>query len=348
MRSKRLLAAVAPLLLVGLSAPPQDQRIDLELSASAGDLLDIDLGGVTGTIEIAGHDGDTLKIQGTVSARRWRDDNEVLVQQTGDVTRIWSEYLENRDHNDNRHMHADLTIRVPRDFEVEMTSAMDTTLADFSGRVAVFVGNNDIDARGLSGEARLQVANGNLRISGSDLNGELSNTNGSLSLTDGSFSGELDATNGSAEIDRVSGDLRISATNGSVRVGDVAGSLSGKTTNGNVHAGWITGDIRIETINGSVFATLTGAGDVDIETLNGGVELDAPAGLSATFALEVRQSEPERNRDRPQIRSDFPLDIEPGSIRGNEYRRTASGRAGGGEQRIEVRATNGDVVIRSR
>lgn len=114
-----------------------------------------------------------------------------------------------------------------------------------------------------------------------------------------------------------------------------------------MHAGVVSGGIRIETVNGSVAATLTGADDVDIETLNGNVELDVPADLSATFDLEVRQTEPERNRDRPEIRSDFPLDLTPGDIRGGEYRRSATGTSGDGARRIGIRATNGDVVIRS-
>lgn len=347
MRAKRLVAAVAPLLLLAFSVPTQQQRIDLELSVSAGDLLDIDLGEVRGDIEIVGHDADVVHIQGTVSARDWRDDNEVIIDQSGAEIRVYSEYLENRRQDDNRRMSAQLTVRVPRDFQVELVSAMDTTLRDFGGRIEVWTGNADIEASGLTGEGDLSVANGNLRISGSDLEGELSNTNGSLRLTEGSFRGSLGSTNGGAELDAISGDLRVSATNGTLRIGDVAGSLTGSTTNGSVYAGLVSGAIRIETVNGSVSATLNGADDVDIETLNGSVELDVPADLSATFDLEVRQSEPERNRDRPEIRSDFPLDIAPGNIRGGEYRRSATGTSGAGDRRIGIRATNGNVVIRS-
>jgi hypothetical protein len=348
MRAKRLSAAIMPLLLLGLVLPPvQDQRIDLELPAAPGGLLDIDLGEVGGDIVISGHDAGTVLIRGTVTAREWRDDNELIIDQSGDTIRVYSEYLENRGRDDNRRMRANLTIRVPRDFKLELTSAMETSLSDFGGRVEVWTGNNDIVARGLSGEARLRVANGNLRIGGSDIEGELSNTNGSLELTGGSFHGELDSTNGGAEIARVSGDLRIAATNGSVTLGEVAGSLTGRTTNGTVRAGTVSGGIRIETINGSVFAALSGAEDIDIETLNGTVELDAPADLSATFELEVRRTEADRSRDRPEIRSDFPLDIAPGEMRGDDYHRSATGSSGAGERRIQVRATNGDVVIRS-
>lgn len=347
MRVKTFLAATALLSLLA-SVPAQQQTIDLELSVPSGSTIDIDLGNVRGDIEIVGADGDRVRIQGSVSAREWRDDNEVIVDQRGDLIHIHSEYLDNRRRNDDRHMSAHLTLRVPRDVDIELRSAMQTTLRDLSGHLDVITGNEHIDASGLSGAANLRVANGNLRIADSDFEGMLSNTNGSLRFENGSFRGSLDSTNGGAELDSISGDLEVDATNGTVRMGDVAGDLRGDLTNGSIHAGVVAGMIRIETINGSVSATTTGADDVDIETLNGTVELDAPADLSATFDLQVRQSEPDRNRKRPEIRSDFPVDLASGEIRGDYYTRSASGTSGDGSQRIEIRATNGDVVIRNR
>jgi DUF4097 and DUF4098 domain-containing protein YvlB len=351
MRVKHLLAASAALSLIAFVSPPAQQSIDLAMSVQPGQLLDIDLPEVTGTIVIAGGGGDTFTIEGTVSAREWRDDNEVIVDQGADGIRIYSEYLDSRRRGGNdRRMRAALTIRVPQRFDVEVTSAMDTTVRDIDGRIAAWTGNNDLEASGLTGDVELAVANGNLRVSDSDFAGELSNTNGSLRFTDGSFRGELGSTNGGADLDRISGDLEIRATNGTVRLGDVAGSLRGETTNGSVRAGVVAGAIDLETVNGSVRATLAGdAMDgerVRIETLNGSVEIDAPATLSATFDLEVRQTEPERERDRPEIHSDFPLDIDPGEMRRGEYYRSASGTSGGGARRIDVHATNGDVTIR--
>jgi DUF4097 and DUF4098 domain-containing protein YvlB len=352
MRVQRSFVAVAPLLLIGFGLPAQQQRIDLENSVEPGQLLDVDLPGVTGNIEIVGDDVDTVRIEGTVSAREWREDNELIVAFTDDGVRIYSEFLESRSRGrEERRIRADLSIRIPGRFDIELDSAMDTTLRNVDGRIAVWTGNADIEASGLAGEAELAVANGNLRIDGSDFEGELSNTNGSLRFENGSFRGRLDSTNGGADIDRVSGDLTISATNGTVRLGDVAGTLYGETTNGSVHAGEVAGGIRLETVNGSVRATLVGespgADRVNIETLNGSVEIDVPADLSATFALEVRQTEPEDERDRPEIRSDFPLDIAAGEMRRGDYYRTATGTSGSGAQRIAIRATNGDVVIRA-
>jgi len=346
MRAKTLLAATALLSLLAF-VPAQQQTIDLSLTAAPGSSIDIDLPSVRGDIEIVGTDGDRVRIEGTVSARDWRDDNEVIVDQNGDEIRIYSEYLENRRRNDDRRMSTQLTVQVPHEVDVTLNGAMHATLRDLRGRIEVSIGNDNVDASGLVGTGRLRVANGNLHISDSDLDGELSNTNGSLSFRNGSFAGSVDATNGGAELDQISGDLEVDATNGTVRMGDVAGSLRGDLTNGSINAGTVAGSIRIETINGSVSATITGADDVDIETLNGTVELDAPASLSARFDLEVRQSEPERNRNRPEIRSDFPLDITPGEIRGGRYQRSATGTAGAGAQSITVHTTNGDVVIRS-
>lgn len=343
MRVRALFATTALLSLLAF-VPAQQQTIDLSLTAAPGSSIDIDLPSVRGEIEIVGSDGERVRIEGTVSARQWRDDNEVIVDQSGDEIRIYSEYLENHRRNDDRRMSTQLTVHVPHQVDVTLNGAMHATLRDLRGRIEVSIGNENVDASGLIGTGRLRVANGNLRISDSDLDGELSNTNGSLSFRNGSFSGSVDSTNGGAELDEISGDLEVDATNGTVRMGDVAGSLRGDLTNGSITAGAVAGDIRVETINGSVSATITGA-DVDIETLNGSVELDAPATLSARFDLEVRQSEPDRNRRRPEIRSDFPLDITPGEIRGGQYRRSATGTAGGGAQRIAVRATNGNVVI---
>ncbi|MGD8328898.1 MAG: hypothetical protein PVJ49_05630 [Acidobacteriota bacterium] len=346
MRAKTLLAATALLSLLAL-VPTQQQTIDLSLTAAPGSTVDIDLESVHGDIEILGTDGDRVQIEGTVSAREWRDDNEVIVDQSGDVIHVYSDYLEGRRRNDDRRMSAQLTVRVPHETNVELNSAMHTTVRDLRGRLEVFTGNNPMEISGVTGQVDLVVANGNLRIEDSDLEGELSNTNGSLTFRNGSFAGSLGSTNGGAELDSISGDLEVDATNGTVRMGDVAGSLRGDLTNGSISAGTVAGGIRIETINGSVSATITGADDVDIETLNGTVELEAPASLSARFDLEVRQSEPERNRKRPEIRSDFPLDMTPGEIRGGRYQRSASGTAGAGAQSITVHTTNGDVVIRN-
>jgi len=346
MRVKNLLAVAAVLPLLAFSLPPQQQNIDLELSVQPGQLLDVDLNSVTGSIEITGSDGDTFAIEGTVSAREWRDDSEVTVDQSGDGIRIYSEYVERGRQSNRRRLRVDLTIRVPRSFDVRVNGAMDTTLRDIEGSITAWTGNADIEASGLRGEADLSVANGNLRISDSQIEGELSHTNGSLSFRNGSFHGELDGTNGSAEIDQVSGDIEVGYTNGTVRMGDVAGNLRGETTNGSVRAGTVDGEIRIETVNGSVSATLAGGNRVEIETLNGSVEIDAPADLSARFDLQVRQTDADRRRERPEIRSDFPLDMSPGEVRGGDYYRTATGTSGSGAQRIEVSATNGNVVIR--
>lgn len=348
MRTQRLFAAVMPLLLLAFGPAPQRQTIDLDLSSPAGGRLEIDLGSVSGEIEITGTDGDRVLINGTVSARDWRDDNEVIVDQSDDRIRLYSEYIENRGRNDDRRMRANLTLTVPRNLTIELQSAMETTLRGLGGSTEVTTANNDLVAGGLSGEVRLVVANGDLRIADSDISGGLSNTNGSLRLTRGSFHGSLGSTNGGAEIEAVSGDIEISATNGTVELGDVAGSLRARTTNGNVRAASVAGEIDIETTNGSVSATLAGNGDpVRVETLNGSVELDASADLSATFDVAVRQTQPDRERDRPEIRSDFPLDIDAGAIRGNEYRQSARGTSGAGARRIQIDATNGNVTLRS-
>ncbi len=54
------------------------------------------------------------------------------------------------------------------------------------------------------------------------------------------------------------------------------------------------------------------------------------------------------DRDHPEIDSDFDLDIEESTTSRGQYRATVTGVAGGGDQRVKVRATNGDVIIRRR
>ena len=52
------------------------------------------------------------------------------------------------------------------------------------------------------------------------------------------------------------------------------------------------------------------------------------------------------DRDHPEIDSDLDLDIEESTTSRGQYRATVTGVAGGGDQRVKVRATNGDVIIR--
>ena len=105
--------------------------------------------------------------------------------------------------------------------------------------------------------------------------------------------------------------------------------------------------------NGSVIFTMSGdsnTGDhwIDIETLNEDVEVTIPENFSMSFEIYVTEDNDNSSRKESYtIKSDFNLDIEEKQRRGS-YEVIGSGKIGDGKHRVNISATNGNVIIKKK
>lgn len=334
-----LLAAALVIVMtpsVGLSSD-----IDADFDVHSGEELRIDLEGLRGDVDITGWSKNHVEIRGRIGGRGLQD-GDLIIEQTSSGVDIMSHYRHRRHHDTNVELH----IKVPVEYDISMRAATDTRIKNVRGNVDVSIGNGDLELEGVHGKCELHAANGELYVEKCTLDGEINSANGQVTLKDSEIKGEIASVNGHVRVSRAAETLEVSSTNGAVEIG-TAGSVHAKTVNGRVSVGELAGWIEAETVNGSVELRMVGGPDgnrsIDIETLNGHVELEIPENFSMDFDVAVE------NRDRGrhyEIISDFDLDLDSDDGFRRYYIIRGKGSIGGGHNRVRIRATNGDVVLK--
>jgi DUF4097 and DUF4098 domain-containing protein YvlB len=159
---------------------------------------------------------------------------------------------------------------------------------------------------------------------------------------------------GALDVDEAPGGADVSTGGGDIWIG---------TAKKSVHARTGGGDIEIEAVDGWVKAS-TGAGDIDVAMVGdptqgkrdvtlltgyGDVTLIVPKGLSADVEVELAFTK--KKEGRCGIESDLPLAEETTSEWDYDHGEPLKYIYGqsvkpGGEHKIKIRTTNGNVVIR--
>ncbi len=324
---------------------PDTSSINETVAASPGEELHLDLDTGAG-VSITGWDEPRVEVRGRLGGRDWRE-SRVEVRRTdgGVLVHTWFEPR----HGNHSTSH-DLTIRVPKRFDLRLESAggeltMDGVEGDFRGNT----GGGEITLTNLRGSARLNTGGGEVRVSDSHLSGSVSTGGGLIVLS--RISGGLKGSSGSgpvvyAEADRDSagsedaedaydaydandaydaydgGDKRHDAGDlGDVDV-DNSGRIRGASRSGRLHVSRAGGEIDLdEAPNGAVL--VTGGGDIDVGRAAGLVEANTGGG-----------------------------DIEIGPVAGSVRAGTGAGDvevtlvdAGGAKQNVEIHSGNGAIRV---
>lgn len=315
-------------------------KIDKEFKVSKGQTLELDLKNVKGDIEIVGWDQDLVKLDGD-----WSGACELRISEYNDGVRLYSPC--DRDHN-----RISLIIKVPRNFKIYLQAHTETSVKDLTGEIELNVGNADVDIDNISGRAYINSANGKLSISNSTLDGDLRNVNGRLTVKSSDIAGSVSTINSFMKLNKADDGIRASTINGGIEIEEAKDKVRVRATNGDIEIGSLDGSIRARTTNGSVIFTMIGesnTGDhgIDIETLNGDVEVTIPENFSMSFEIYVTEDNGSQRKEKYTIKSDFNLNIEEKERR-DSYEVIGSGKIGDGKHRVNISATNGNVIIKKK
>jgi DUF4097 and DUF4098 domain-containing protein YvlB len=140
-------------------------------------------------------------------------------------------------------------------------------------------------------------------------------TNGDVEITGRFGNSDIGTTNGDVKLEGASGQCLAHTTNGDIRVASFKGPVEADTTNGSIH-------LDVRTIEDSVRA----------HTTNGSITLKVGGDVNANFKAHTTNG---------HIQTDFPITIK-GVI---NSRRTVQGTLGNGGPEIDLRTTNGSIVL---
>lgn len=340
----RWLPIVAMLLIVApVAVMAGSQDIDRSFDVKPGQELRLDFDDLNGDVEITGWDKNRVEIRGTIGGRDWRDGDELEFDQTSSGIDVFPNF---RTHDDDR-IKVDLTIMVPREFDVQLHGSTDARITKITGNCDVSLGNANLELDDVHGDCDISTANGKLYVRDSSLRGDVSNVNGKLSVADSDLSGKVSSVNGGMKVSRAPKGIEASSVNGSIDVGFANDHVQVNSVNGSVEIGELDGWMEAETVNGAVRLRMVGnpdtRRDLDIETLNGDVEIEIPENYSLAFDIEVESKD--RHKEY-EIISDFELDIQREDTRRRRHKEHAKGEIGDGKHKVRIRATNGDVILK--
>lgn len=340
------------------------QNIERSFAARDGGSLELKLE-TGGDLFITGGAGSTVEV---VVKREGRDADRVDVQFSESNGRI---RIESRRQGRNINADVTYTISVPSRFDLNIDlSGGDVTVDGVTGSLSLETMGGDLELTGLGGSLKATTMGGDIELGSARVDGSVETMGGDITLKD--VTGDVDAKTmgGDIEFDNVrpSGKraLRIETMGGDLNVGDAPAGIDLKTMGGDITAGAVSDHAKVETMGGDITlgpvagwlegttmggditASVVGTdGDrhVELSSMGGDIELTVPAGLSASFDVEVKiQGRRARSEDYG-IRSDFDLTE---STRGSGSDRTlvATGSIAGGRNKIKVTTTNGHITIR--
>ncbi len=369
---KTFVTALFCLCLAGSVSAQAD--ISKEFSVSSGELLDIHLR-AGGSIDIEGWDEDRATIEVTFRGCD-PDDFEFDISKGRSGIDIDSDYRRRVNRSNIR-----VSVMVPRKFDLKLkTSGGGIAIANIEGSIRGTTAGGELDLRHLAGQIDLTTGGGEITLRDSRLDGEVKTGGGPVLVEN--VEGDIHATSGGGNVvyrdvttpDRTypdglvyirnaGGDIDVDEAPNGADVSTGGGDIWIRSARGLVEARTGGGDIEFGAVAGSVEAT-TGAGDIEVtiianpdadhqdvslRTGTGDVTLYVPEKLSMDIEIELGFTKGYSGRYK--IRSDVELeqettdtwDYDHGSPRKFIY---GSATVSGGKNRILIRTTNGNVVIK--
>ncbi|HMI56977.1 MAG TPA: M56 family metallopeptidase [Gemmatimonadaceae bacterium] len=165
-----------------------DTIFEKSVSATTGGTLDLDLD-TGGDIMITGTDDAKVTVKASLGGTNWRE-TTVSLDGSGNQVRLESSYEQ---HSGNSSFDNAFTIRVPRKFNVHVSSAGGSVgISGVEGTFRGSTGGGPITIEHAKGDAQLSTGGGDIRISESHLDGSVTSGGGTVffnNVTGGIISG---------------------------------------------------------------------------------------------------------------------------------------------------------------
>jgi len=222
-------------------------------------------------------------------------------------------------HSSRRYQYT-YTIKAPSYLELDLVGDDgDVRISGWQGNIEISLDDGDVDLKDLRAErVVIEIEDGEVTARGLDGEFFLTGDDGDLLLTESKIGwARIRVEDGDVEITKSEGDFDLVLEDGDVRLRAVkAGNLDIRSSDGDIFVDLLLGDPP----------------DINLETDDGRVELGLRTGTSARFSIHT---------DDGRISLDLPSGTDIDEHDGN-----ASGDIGGGEGRIRIRTSDGNVILR--
>ncbi len=332
------------------SIAPAKEEVNRTFKIGSGKELALSLKEIGGKVHIEGWDRDVVKIEGEVSGVDWDEDCELRFKESSTGIRVvpYCGY-------DNDEIKVRFNIKVPKKFDLLISTATETIIKGIEGSLDLRCGNANIEIADFKGKVDLSSANGRLDILNSNIEGSISNVNGNLTVKNSNVNGNVNTTNSSMEINTANSGIKVKSVNGRISIDSAKDFVRANTVNGGIEIAELDGWIDAKTVNGHVILNMVGnpaegKRDIELDTMNGDVELFFPENFPMNVDIEIRNDYDGRNRnkyrEKYKIISDYDLEIEEKERRRGDYQVFGRGKVGNGKHRVRINAVNGDVYLR--
>lgn len=367
---------------LGISQVKQELMIDKTFDAPEDGRLEIHVSDADVTV-LSGP-GDEVRVAVTLygknmdRAREYFEKQQFSVTHSGNVIRVASDGKDSYGWNwkDWRDAEPRIQVRVtaPEEFDATMhTSDGDIELGDLTGDIRLRTSDGDITADNLAGPyLSLSTSDGDIASSRLDAETiEIHTSDGDLDLGQVS-TGKMVArtSDGDIRIRMIEGNAVLKTSDGDLDLGEIqAERFSAHTSDGDIRIAKLhgngelrttDGDIHVSTLVGSMSSAHSSDGTITLTNVEGdlsvtGSDIDVQLHLQAPGAIKVATSSGDIDITIPQ---DHPADL---VLRGDDVHLAsyinfdgrmdddyAKGQINGGGDLIEVRTSDGDVVLQTK
>lgn len=186
-------------------------------------------------------------------------------------------------------------------------------------------------------EVRASSVSGDVTVRGSAGRVTANTVSGEVEVRDASDMVEIHAVSGDLRGEKLRGRIRANTVSGDLRLDDVVGDLRGKTVSGSLTARGSLDGLEFESVSGDFEfrGDFRGTGTFSANTHSGDVRLTLPENLAANLELRTFSGD---------MRTEFPLTLQPGAQVGRRTREMQTTINGGGA-RVRLGTFSGDITI---
>lgn len=186
-------------------------------------------------------------------------------------------------------------------------------------------------------EVRASSVSGDVTVRGTAGETLVNSVSGDVEVRDASGVVELHTVSGDVVGEKLHGRIRANTVSGDVRLNDASGTLRGKSVSGTLAVRGAMDGLEFESVSGDFEfrGDFRGKGAFSANSHSGDIRLVLPENLAANLDLQTFSGD---------LRTEFPLTLQPGERsgrRGREMRTTING----GGARITLGTFSGDITI---
>lgn len=268
-----------------------EENVEQTRDASPGGKLIVDVD--FGTIDIApGDEAHVIvkayrKIAASDSAREkeYTDASPITITTQGNTTTVRARregHGGNWTWSGNINMDARYTIRVPKNFNLELNTGGGAIIAnDLAGSVKAETSGGDLKFARVRGPLRASSSGGHIELNSCDGAINVETSGGKIDSGNGNGTLTARTSGGSIVVKNFGGDAKVETSGGKLTLDKVRGRLNGETSGGSINAtipGPVPGDVKLETSAGRIDVVLPSDAAINLnaETGEGTVTSDLP------------------------------------------------------------------------